>query len=941
MRLIQWMLAAVLAVGLGAGAALAEAPQFTPPGPFITPRAAPGAIFEPLNPGLAGDPGYTAGQASAVALSPDGRTLLVLTSGYNLYFDKGGQQVPAMSEEYVFVFDVSGPRPVQRQVILVPNTFLGLAWAPSGGRFYVAGGVDDCVYEYAPGAAGFALGRTFKLGHAAGVGLAVKPEAGALAVSPDGRRLLVANVQNESVTLIDLGSGALTEQDLRPGVLDPAKAGTPGGSYPRAVIWTSATRAFVASERDREIIGLDVSDAGTKVASRTAVTGQPVALAARGARLYAALDNADRIAVLDARSGRLEGAFAAALGPGAPPALARLGGAGTNGLALSADGRTLYATNGGANDVAVIRLAPEPAASRVVGLIPTGWYPTALAVRPDGRQLFVVNGKSNTGPVPQACRINLGIDPHHDDACRATNQYVWQLEKAGFLTLAPPTPAALAALTRQVAANNRYAPRSHAGEGAETMAFLKAHIRHVIYIVKENRTYDQVLGDLEVGNGDPKLAIFGRAMTPNQHALARQFVDLDAFFDSGESSNTGWDWTTAARTNDWTEREGPVNYADRGLQYDQEGANRNVNVGYATSDERRRANPLSPADPNVLPGARDVAAPDGPDDEEGRGYIWDAAQRAGISVRNYGFFGDLTRYEAATGPYQIALEREPWKSGHTVFYVDKPALMGVTDPYFWGFNQALADYWRFKEWEREFDGFVAKGEAPALMLLRLPHDHTGSFAEGLDGVNSVETELADNDYAVGLLIQKVATSPLAKDTLIFIIEDDAQDGPDHVDAHRSIGFVVGPYVKHGAVISARYTTVNMVRTIEAVLDLQPMGLNDALAAPMADVFDPKAADWTFTAQVPAVLRTTQLPLPPPTAAEAACPAAPARTSAYWAAAMAGQDFSSEDRLDTPRFNRALWRGIKGDAPYPARRDGRNLRDGRPALLAAAGVGRCG
>jgi DNA-binding beta-propeller fold protein YncE len=768
----------------------------------------------------------------------------------------------------------------------------------------------------------------------------VKPEAGALAMSPDGRRLLVANVQNESVTLIDPASGALTEQDLRPGVIDPAKTGTPGGSYPRAVIWTSPHRVFVASERDREIIALDVTDHGLTVAARTAVRGQPVAFAARGTRLYAALDNADRIAVLDARSGRLEGAFHAALGPGAPPALARLGGAGTNGLALSGDGRTLYATNGGANDVAVIRLAPEPSASRVVGLIPTGWYPTAVAARPDGRRLFVVNGKSNTGPVPQNCRANLGIDPHHNDACKAANQYVWQLEKAGLLTLAPPTAAALASLTRQVAANNRYAARSHAGEGAPTMAFLKAHIRHVIYIVKENRTYDQVLGDLEVGNGDPKLAIFGRAMTPNQHALAGRFVDLDAFYDSGESSNTGWDWTTAARTNDWTEREGPVNYGDRGLQYDQEGANRNVNVGYATSDERRGANPLSPADANVLPGARDVGAPDGPDDAEGRGYIWDAAQRAGLTVRNYGFFGDLTRYSAATAPYQIPLEREPWKSGHIVFYVDKPALMGVTDPYFWGFNQALADYWRYKEWEREFDGFVAKGEAPALMLVRLAHDHTGAFAQGLDGVSSVETELADNDYAVGLLVQKVAASPLAKDTLIFIVEDDAQDGPDHVDAHRSIGFVVGPYVKHGAMVSARYTTVNMLKTIEAVLGLQPMGLNDALAAPMADVFDPRQADWTFAAQVPTVLRTTQLPLPPPTAAEAACRTEPPRPSAYWAAAMAGQDFSQEDRLDTPRFNRALWRGLRRDAPYPVRRDGRDLRAGRPALLAAAGVAGC-
>jgi hypothetical protein len=343
----------------------------------------------------------------------------------------------------------------------------------------------------------------------------------------------------------------------------------------------------------------------------------------------------------------------------------------------------------------------------------------------------------------------------------------------------------------------------------------------------------------------------------------------------------------------------------------------------------------------VLPGTRDVAAPDGPGGVEGRGYIWDAALRVGLTVRNYGFFGDLSRYNAAAGHYQIPLEREPAKTGHQVLYVDKPALMPRTDPYFWGFNQALADYWRFKEWEREFDGFAAKGDLPNLTLLRLAHDHTGAFAQGLDGINSVETELADNDYAVGLVIQKVAQSRFAADTLIFIVEDDAQDGPDHVDAHRSIAFVAGPYVKHGAVVSARYTTVNLLRTLEGVLGLSPMGVNDALAAPMADVFDPAAADWSFTAQVPAVLRTTQLPLPPPTSAETACPAATPRPAAYWAAAMAGQDFSQEDRLDTAKFNRALWRGLKGDAPYPARRDGRDLREGRPALLAAAGVAGCG
>jgi DNA-binding beta-propeller fold protein YncE len=926
---------------LAAGAALAETPEFTPTGQFITPRAARGSIFQPLNPHLTDDPGYTAGQASAVALSPDGRTLLILTSGYNLNFAADGQAEPALSEEYVFVFDVSGPSPIQRQAILIPNTFLGLAWSPSGDRFYVSGGVDDVAYEYARNPRGEYVGaRSFKLGHDAGVGLAVKPMAGALAVSPDGARLMVANFQNDSVSVVDLATGAVREQDLRPGAINPANAGVAGGSFPRAVIWTSSNRAYVASERDREVIALDVSKDAVAIRARLKTDGQPVAFASHGARLYVALDNDDRVAAIDTANNRLVDSFPAALGPGAPPALTKLGGAGTNGLAVSADGRWLYATNGGGNDVAVIRLADAPGGSRVVGLIPTGWYPTALALQRDGRQLYVVNGKSNTGPVPGACRANLGIDPHHDDLCRGTNSYVWQREKAGFLTLRPPTSTALTRLTRQVAANNRYAPRSHAGEGEETMAFLRAHIRHVIYIVKENRTYDQVLGDLEVGNGDPKLTVFGRAMTPNLHAMARQFVDLDAFFDSGESSNTGWDWTTAARTNDFTEREAPVNYANRGLQYDQEGANRQINVGYATSAERQQANPLSPADPNVLPGARDVAAPDGPHGVEGKGYIWDSALRSGLSIRNYGFFGDLTRYQAATGRYQIPLEHEPFRSGHRVFYVSKAALMPVTDNYFYGFNQAFPDYWRFKEWEREFAGFVAKGQLPSLMMVRLAHDHTGSFKEGVDGINSVETELADNDYAVGLLVEKVSKSPFAKDTLIFVIEDDAQDGPDHVDAHRSTAYVVGPYVRRQAVVSKRYTTVNMLRTIEAVLGLQPMGLNDALAAPMAEVFDPAQVDWNFTAQVPAVLRTTRLPLPPQAAAEAACPIHPPRSADYWAAAMAGQDFSDEDRLDTPRYNHALWRGLRGDTPYPSRRDGKDLRSNRAALLAAAGVNGC-
>ncbi|MDR3507587.1 MAG: hypothetical protein P4L64_06780 [Caulobacteraceae bacterium] len=977
-------LALALTLGLG-GAVQAAGPRITPTGQGITPTAAKGAIFQSLNPGLAGRPDFTAGQAAAVALSPDGRTLLILTSGFNRNFGPDGHFIPEQSNEYVFVFDVSGPAPVQRQAIQVPNTFQGLAWAPEGGHFYVAGGVDDAVLDYGPGAAGYGLVRGIPLGHKAGLGIRVQPEAAGLAVSPDGRRLLVANMQNDSVSLIDLASGKTAEIELRPGAIDPAKAGAVGGTYPRAVAFASDSKAYVASERDREIIVLRIEGASAKVARRLRTRGQPVALTLNRARtrLYAALDNTDAVAVFDtAADRRIETIPTVAPAALLPAAMLhgpkRLGGAGSNSLTLTPDGRTLLVTNGGQNDVAVIRLGAAAAGaalakgrkdddgdgdeddddgkaaargSAVVGLIPTGWYPTGVAVSADARRLYVVNGKSIPGPNPGGCRNTLDTAKSANFPCRAANQYVWQLEKAGFLTLPVPGPAELGRLTRQAAVNNRFEDAAANASDEATFGFLRAHIHHVIYIVKENRTYDQVLGDLEVGNGDPKLALFGRAMTPNQRALARRFVDLDAFYDSGESSNTGWNWTTAARTNDLTEREAPVNYADRGLQYDQEGDNRNVNIAYPTAAARVAANPVTPADPNLLPGTADVAAPDGPGGEAGRGYIWDAALRAGLTLRNYGFYGDLSRYYLPkTHAALIPLEREPFKAGLQVLYPAKPALMDRTDVYFRGFDQAFPDYWRFKEWEREFDAYAASGTVPNLTLLRLAHDHTGSFGEGLDGVDTVETEVADNDYAVGLVVQKIAHSPIAKDTLIFIVEDDAQDGPDHVDAHRSIAFVVGPYVKQGAVISSRYDTVALVRTIEAVLGLEPMGLNDALARPMAGVFDLAQADWTFEAKVPAVLRSTKLPLPAPVLAQntegqgvgARCPsAAPKRSATWWRAAMSGQNFHEEDRLDTPAFNHALWRGLKGDGvAYPTARDGRDLRANRAALLRASGADAC-
>ncbi len=698
-------LALAAAALISASSASPATPETIPTGALITPSAAPGSIFQPLNPDLPDDPTFTAGQASALALSPDGRMLLILTSGFNRVIGPEGRFVAGRSQEYVFVYDVSGPIPVKRQVLTVPDTFLGIAWSPRGDRFFVSGGVDDDVVEFvvAPGA--IKAGRTFRLGHKAGLGLGVKPEAAGLAVSPDGRRLLVANFQNDSVTLIDLVTGVLRETDLRPGVVDQAKSGHPGGTFPQAVTWVSDDKAYVASERDRQVIALNMRGPAPRVTARISTRGQPTAFASNGqGRLYVALDNTDAVGVVDSRTDRLIQTI-----PTAGPkdwGLTGLGGAGSNALSLSPDGRSLLVSDGGLNALAVVRLddrargsrAPsheaddddQPTGSAVVGMIPTGWYPTAVAVRPDGRQIFVVNGKSNTGPVSRACRNDLAIAPGHDFSCRAANQYVWQLEKAGFLTLPPPSPAALGALTRRTAANNHVESAPSARETA-TMAFLQEHIRHVIYVVKENRTYDQILGDLEVGDGDPRLAVFPNPMTPNQHQLARQFVDLDRFFDSGESSNTGWNWTVAGRTNDFTEREAPVNYADRGLQYDQEGDNRNLNMGLANSAERHAADPLGPTDPNILPGAIDVAAPDGPGGEVGEGYLWDQALKAGLKVRNWGFYGDLTLYDKRAGADRTPKLHEPWKTGVRVFVPSKASLMTISDLYFRGFAQGFPD----------------------------------------------------------------------------------------------------------------------------------------------------------------------------------------------------------------------------------------------------------
>jgi len=929
----KYMLAAILA-------AAAIIPAFSAQtipnsGQQITPTAPAGAKFEPLNPGLADQPGYVAGGAVTSVVSPDGKTLLVLTSGYNLVNDASGNLIPGDSTQFVFVYDISQKVPAKKQVIQVPNTYSGIVFDPSGTAFYVSGGVDDNVHAYSlqNGVWAEQPGSPISLGHGGvGVGLAVQPQAAGIAVTADGSKLVVTNYYNDSISVLiksQAGWSVGGELDLRPGKTNPNQSGVAGGEYPLWVTIKGNETAYVSSIRDREIAVVNIVSSPS-VVSRISVPGQPnkMALNSNQSTLYVAQDNTDSVGVIDTNSNQLM-ANIPVTGPKRllPGWKSNYKGNNTNSVTLSPDEKFLYVTNGWMNDVAVVSLSSTPKKNEVVGLIPTGWYPSSVSFSADGSYTYVVNGKSPTGPNPGNCK---GLTPEKAAQCAASNEYNLQLIKAGLQSFPTPNTSELHSLTQQVGINNHFKDAMTESDAAK-LAFLRAHIKHVIYIIKENRTYDQILGDLEVGNGDPDLTEFPEANTPNLHRLARNFVTLDNFYDTSEVSYDGWSWSTSARSPDLVEKQVVVNYSGRGVSYDSEGTNRNINVGYGSLAERLAADPLTPNDPDDLPGEQNAAAPDAPDGENGTGYLWNNALRANLSVRNYGFFIDLARYSlpAQFAQFQIPLLLDPASTQTQVSFPADKTLKKYTDIYFRGYDNAFPDYYRFKEWEREFNTRYKNGGLPNLSLVRFMHDHTGAFSTAILGVNTPEIQVADNDYAVGLIVQKIAHSVYKDNTLIFVIEDDSQDGGDHVESHRSIAYVIGPYVKQHTVVSTPYTTIGMVRTIEEVLGIGKLNLNDASADPMADVFDPGQKEWTYDAMPSELLAGTQLPLPKQSGQNVLHPT---HDAAYWAEATKGMDFSVEDRLDPKAFNHILWKGLMGAKPYPEISNGLDLRANRAELL---------
>jgi len=938
-------------------------PAIVPTGQRVTPLAAPGAIFLPLRTGLRSDTNADASDAVATALSPDGQTLLVLTSGYNTgYSHENGtpitfpvldpvtgspSKVTSSSAQWVFVFDVRGRRPIVRQRIPIPNTYNGIAWDASGQRFYVSGGQDDRVYIYkASPAATFVPDAPFVLlGHNskqtapvpnydgglvkatkatqsdAGqkLGLNFGAEVAGVAVSKDGTRLFAVNMQNDSLSIAD----ARTRQVTREVHFFVPGSHVARGEYP---FWTTvlsgtggaAEKVYVSSLRDNQVLAVTASTGAITVIP---VGSEPnkMILSADGQHLYVANGDSDSISVIDTRTDTVVDTLSL-LRSGDP-----YKGANPNSLALSPNGRTLFVTLGGENAVAVVDLA----AMQVIGRIPTGWYPNSVSVSSDGRRLFIVNAKSNAGPNPglpgpavKGRPVAPTLNPTH------RNEYILALLKAGLQVVPVPDRRTLASLTRIVDANTGFSTRYR----DPLMAFLHTRITHVIYIQKENRTYDQVLGDLPVGDGDPRLTFFPRAVTPNHHALALGFATLDRFYASGQVSGDGWNWDLQGHANDFTEKSVPVLYSGGGLTFDWNGGiNRNIVPGLPETSahpSRITTRITSLLDPSgssaILPGPRAVDATEGDGNLSPSvvgGYIWDTALRAGKTVRNYGLYTDEIYYSPGA-PLYIPAVRYPFAAHVMQSPPSKPVLIGRTDLYYRGWEVNSPDLWRYEEWKREFDAYVAHGNLPNLEVVCLPHDHFGAFAHNLDGLNTPTLQMADNDYALARIVEAVSHSPYWRDTAIVVLEDDAQNGPDHVDAHRSVAYVLSAYTKRHVVIHTPYTTVNAVRTIEDLLGLTYLGANDANAAPMSDVFTTVPSMTPYRAIIPGVLCA------PPVAMDlvAGCrdrsmprttAVSTAHDGGWWAAMTRGDNFARPDAVNSVRFNRVLWTGIMGSRMSPA------------------------
>jgi DNA-binding beta-propeller fold protein YncE len=751
----------------------------------------------------------------AMTLSPSGDRIVVLLNGWR---EQGFQVVDRASGRIV-------------QTVPQAAAFIGVAFSPDGKTLYVSGGNQDVVYRYAWHDGIASLTDSLVLAAKAPRKSGTRYPAG-LAPSRDGRLLYVAENIADSLAVIDLASGRVTQRLATE-------------RYPYGVV-TSADGTVYVSAWGGNTVSVFQPDGATslKDAGRVVVDRHPSALQlnADGSRLFVASGSMDRIAVLDTKSRKV---IARLLDP---PPTGPAEGSTPNALALSTDGTRLFAAEADNNAVAVFDLSAEVAGvaaahgtNHLMGRIPVDWYPTAVYAARD--TLMVLSGKGHgTAPNPD------GPDPHHP-APRGSRAYTLGQTSGSLmtLTLARADSAALAPLSSRVARAQGWDASSHTGSSTMYPPF-----EHVIYVIKENRTYDQVLGDLPIGDGDTSLVFFPEKISPNHHALAERFGDFDRFFTNAEVSADGHNWSTAAYATDYLEKTVASQYSGRGRSYDYEGTNR----GYDRSDIHDD----------------DVSEP-------ARGYLWDLAERAHITLRNYGEF--VVRDTA---------------NGHAVYVGDKPFLATHTNPDYPGFDLNLMDQARIDVWLKEFAGYVKSGDMPQLEIVRLPDDHTAGTRAGS---RTPRAFMADNDLALGRMIEALSRSPFWKNTVVFVVEDDAQNGPDHVDSHRAPAFVISAY-NRGGVVHRWTNTTDVIATMSEILHTGSLSQFDFYGRPLRDIWTSKPDLRPYVAIVPSVDLNEKN-----------------TKASVGAAASARLDLSEEDRADENSFNRILWKAIKGETtPYP-------------------------
>jgi YVTN family beta-propeller protein len=686
-------------------------------------------------------------------------------------------------------------------------------------------------------------------------------------------------------------------------------------------------KVYVASQRDGAVYAIDARDpAAPKQAAVIATGAHPDALLLNraGTRLYVANAHSDTISVVDTATDKVVGTVLLR------PEIAKdLAGATPTGLALAPDEKTLYAALGDMNAVAVVGLtdgaASEPA--RLLGYVPVGWYPTAVAVTPEGKRLMVANAKGVRARIP------------HDAAPTGGLGSPLALLEGTLATVAVPGEQSLRDLTQKVLENARLTPRYLGGDNPlkdiSLVSDKPQKIRHVIYIVKENRTYDQVLGDLPQGNGDPARCLFGRNVTPNLHSIAERFVLLDNFYDCGEVSGDGWTWSTQAQANEYVQKNVPYEYSGRRHNFDYEGTNN----GYPTGGFPALGpdgKPLS-NDPRFAAGAKPI-----PDVAEAPGgHLWDLARKAGLSYRNYGFFvgGGAKNASGAILPENWPSSAGLQPGGHDLAGVtdvdylrfdleyadsDAPRLYAekANDDHFLRLHRKFGKYdatSRFSEWDREFQQMLKKDPSgaavPALMTVRLGDDHTLGASGGKPSPRAM---VADNDYAVGQLVEAVSKSPIWESTAVFVIEDDAQNGPDHVDAHRSTCYVISPWIKKGSIDHTFQNTVSVLRTMELLLGLGPMCQYDAASTAILDWDRSPGNNQPYEAVLPdqAIIGEISPGSPrakPKKVSPEQTNAADAREQAIaeLAEESAAMDFTHADRAPADALNRIIWKSVKG------------------------------